>query len=267
MKTPKSSALQLAYDAVHGDRQRDYGSPAANHERTAALWSAFLGIRIAPRDVCWLNVLQKLSRDRHRPTEDNEVDIAGYAENAFMMREQRESNTSEPGGGKRFASSLPHALGCAAKIGGPCRCHVEHASGCSATFGGGNPCDCKSYYVGGAEFTGRPSDTAELPESESPPDIGELPESEFPPTTETSDDEGTESIGPPDDLDETGEPWHSVVDEGPPPTANTVDIRYHVDGVVSQAQWHGFDHGWSSFSDELNVPIPVPRPAYWRRRP
>lgn len=80
------SALDRAHKAVHGDRQRDYGHPSANHERTAALWSAFLGFRITPREVCWLNVLQKLARDRHRPTADNETDIAGYAENACMMR-------------------------------------------------------------------------------------------------------------------------------------------------------------------------------------
>lgn len=178
MDTPKNSALQKAYDAVHGDRQRDYGPPAANHERTAALWSAFLGIRVSPRDVCWLNVLQKLSRDRHRPTEDNEVDIAGYAENAFLMREQRANRSatfSEPSDTAEVPEAdldgpVPaeaHAMGCPAKVGGRCRCLVEHAYGCSATFGGGNPCDCKPAHPSGIE-------------------------DEYTPTTETSDDEGTE---------------------------------------------------------------------------
>lgn len=70
-------AKRLAY----GDRNHDYGTPAENHGRTAALWSEYLGIRLTARDVCAFNILQKLSRERHRAKRDNLIDVAGYADN------------------------------------------------------------------------------------------------------------------------------------------------------------------------------------------
>jgi len=79
------SPLVLAQRAVYGARRHDYGTPKANHTRTARLWSAYLGVPITARDVCMLNVLQKVSRDRHRAVADNLVDIAGYAENAHLV--------------------------------------------------------------------------------------------------------------------------------------------------------------------------------------
>ncbi len=81
-----TSALTRAEVLVYGSRRDTYGPPSVNHERTAALWSAYLGTRVTARDVCWLNVLQKLSRDRHEPNVDTEVDVAGYAENAHLVR-------------------------------------------------------------------------------------------------------------------------------------------------------------------------------------
>jgi len=65
-----------------GERRETYGEPTVNHGRTAALWSHYLGRTITARDVCILNILQKISRDAHRPTHDNLIDIAGYAANA-----------------------------------------------------------------------------------------------------------------------------------------------------------------------------------------
>ncbi len=80
MKSP----LDLAREAVDGARRMDYGTPKENHERTAALWSAYLGVPIRATDVCMLNILQKVSRQRHAMKLDNLTDIAGYAENAFL---------------------------------------------------------------------------------------------------------------------------------------------------------------------------------------
>ena len=74
--------LQEAGEIVCGDRHDDYGHPMANHSRTAAMWSAYLGIEINARQVCWMNVLQKASRDAHHTKRDNLVDGAGYLENA-----------------------------------------------------------------------------------------------------------------------------------------------------------------------------------------
>lgn len=81
---PCASILDEAAAVVNGPRRSDYGTPLENHTRTAALWSAYLGVPITPRQVCILNVLQKASRDAHAPKRDNLVDIAGWAENAHQ---------------------------------------------------------------------------------------------------------------------------------------------------------------------------------------
>lgn len=78
------SILSEAEAIVGGARRADYGTPLANHSRTAALWSVYLGITVTPRQVCMMNVLQKVSRDANAPKRDNLVDIAGYAENANL---------------------------------------------------------------------------------------------------------------------------------------------------------------------------------------
>lgn len=78
--------LDEAKRIVYTDRNESYGTPMANHQRTADLWTSFLatGYKFTPRDVCMFNILQKVSRDRHMPGRDNAVDIAGYAENAEL---------------------------------------------------------------------------------------------------------------------------------------------------------------------------------------
>lgn len=77
--------LAEAQSIVDGPRRDDYGPPAVNHARTAALWSAYLGVDISPRQVCMLNILQKVGRDAHAPKRDNLVDIAGWARNAELV--------------------------------------------------------------------------------------------------------------------------------------------------------------------------------------
>ena len=86
------SILDEAAKAVDGPRRSTYGHPRDNHGRTAALWSAFLGIKIDARQVCMLNILQKVSRDAHGVAHhDTLVDIAGYARNAEMLEEDEVS--------------------------------------------------------------------------------------------------------------------------------------------------------------------------------
>lgn len=80
---PPRSILAEAADVV-AERGKRYGSPMANHNRTAQLWGAYLGVELTAADVCKLNILQKLSRDRHQANRDNLVDVAGYVENALL---------------------------------------------------------------------------------------------------------------------------------------------------------------------------------------
>lgn len=85
--------LEEAARIVDGDRNDAYGDPAGNHGTTAAMWTAYLRRRgiLAPDaavdayDVCWLNVLQKASRDAHDRRRDSLVDTAGYVRNAELV--------------------------------------------------------------------------------------------------------------------------------------------------------------------------------------
>jgi hypothetical protein len=45
----------------------------------------YLGTEITPRQVCVMNILQKISRDAHAEQDDNLLDIIGYAVNADMI--------------------------------------------------------------------------------------------------------------------------------------------------------------------------------------
>jgi len=107
---PAKTILDEAAEITAGDRQKFYGHPRDNHGCTAALWSAYLLRRVQSRlremgehpedgrelehiltldarDVCWLNILQKASRDANLRKRDNLTDTAGYARNAEMVEE------------------------------------------------------------------------------------------------------------------------------------------------------------------------------------
>ena len=79
-----TNVLDEAQAIVDGPRRETYGIPMENHTRTAMMWSAYLKTPITPRQVCMLNVLQKISRDAYSPKHDNLVDIAGWARNAQL---------------------------------------------------------------------------------------------------------------------------------------------------------------------------------------
>lgn len=83
--------LDEATAIVEGSRNAAYGDPAGNHGTTAAMWTAYLQRRglltgdLDARDVCWLNALQKGSRDAFDRRRDNLVDVAGYMLNAELV--------------------------------------------------------------------------------------------------------------------------------------------------------------------------------------
>lgn len=91
--TPKKPG-DIAHEAANvvDERMADYGHPSENHACTAHMWNAYLrrrfegtGFRLDARDVCLLNVLQKISRDAHTRKRDNLVDVIGFAINADMV--------------------------------------------------------------------------------------------------------------------------------------------------------------------------------------
>lgn len=86
------TVLSEASGLVDGDRQEAYGHPSVNHQCTADMWNAYLrrrgfDVTITARDVCWLNALQKASRDANSPQRDNLVDVCGFMRNAEMVDE------------------------------------------------------------------------------------------------------------------------------------------------------------------------------------
>jgi hypothetical protein len=84
------TVLEEAQKIVDGERNHSYGHPKDNHGCTSVLWSAYINrkcgvaIQLDARDVCWLNILQKASRDANMPKRDNLLDTCGYARNAEM---------------------------------------------------------------------------------------------------------------------------------------------------------------------------------------
>lgn len=76
-------------EIIAGDRNRYYGCPSENHSVTGDMWSAYLSrrlgmkVKISGSDVCWMLILQKASRQAHRPKRDNALDVGGYAFNSL----------------------------------------------------------------------------------------------------------------------------------------------------------------------------------------
>lgn len=89
------TVLQEAQRLVHGDRGNDYGHPADDLGRTAAIWSGIFGmtftaemVALAMIGVKTSRLMNSLSRGQ-RPHHDSVVDIAGYAEVINMIDERR----------------------------------------------------------------------------------------------------------------------------------------------------------------------------------
>lgn len=71
--------LATADRIVHGARNEQYGHPSEDFARIAQMWSAVLGVDIAPKQVALLMILLKAGRLAHNIDHvDSWVDVAGY---------------------------------------------------------------------------------------------------------------------------------------------------------------------------------------------
>jgi hypothetical protein len=84
------SVLLEAHGLVHGPRQADYGHPRVDFARTAAMWSAILGVYVPVWKVPLCMAALKISRECQKHKRDNLVDGAGYLETCRMVREDPE---------------------------------------------------------------------------------------------------------------------------------------------------------------------------------
>lgn len=80
--------LEEANRLVNGPRQGDYGHPLEDFRRTAAIWSAILGVEVTPQQVGLCMIGVKLSRECNGHKRDNLVDAAGYAQTVQMVEER-----------------------------------------------------------------------------------------------------------------------------------------------------------------------------------
>lgn len=76
----RGSLLRNAEMIVDGDRNVQYGDPNQDFQRTADMWSAYLGKTIFAHDVAAMMIMLKVSRIRWSPDKyDSWLDVAGYA--------------------------------------------------------------------------------------------------------------------------------------------------------------------------------------------
>ena len=71
--------LKAAADCVCGSREEDYGSPEDNFAVIAALWTAYTGTDVTPKDVAMMMALLKIARAKAGSKPDTYIDLAGYA--------------------------------------------------------------------------------------------------------------------------------------------------------------------------------------------
>lgn len=81
------SILQEAERIINGQRAADYGDARVSFERTAAMWSAYLGAELGALDVANLMILLKVSRTKGGFHRDSYVDIGGYAGLTDQLKE------------------------------------------------------------------------------------------------------------------------------------------------------------------------------------
>lgn len=73
-----------------GDRNASYGPPDEDLGRTAGFWTHYLGTKVTAADVCEMMTLLKMSRQKHRPKRDNQVDKIGYQRLLQLMLEGKQ---------------------------------------------------------------------------------------------------------------------------------------------------------------------------------
>jgi len=72
--------LQEAREIIYGDREQTHGEPQKNLRAIADIWTALIGTRISPEQVCLMMIGLKLARAANQPRHrEHWLDTIGYA--------------------------------------------------------------------------------------------------------------------------------------------------------------------------------------------
>lgn len=85
----KESILQEAQRIVNGARQADYSDPVKNFEHIARIASAILKKEITPEECCIVMIAVKHAREQYKHKRDNLVDVVGYEEILYRIKEAK----------------------------------------------------------------------------------------------------------------------------------------------------------------------------------
>ena len=107
------TVVDEAMRIVRGNREGVYGPPDQNFRTIAAMWSAWLSVRLRTEvklngsDVCFLMQQMKLARLANSPTHrDSLVDIVGYADCADVCQRAAAAAESSLGPTEYIADPL-----------------------------------------------------------------------------------------------------------------------------------------------------------------
>ena len=84
-KPPKKTFFDKATEIIFGDREQTYGKPGKNLVLISKLWSEYIEGKygekylLSAEDVCYMMILLKIARLANSHTDDNVIDVMGYA--------------------------------------------------------------------------------------------------------------------------------------------------------------------------------------------
>lgn len=79
MSKELGSVLDEAKTLIQGKRREQYGDPTDSFKKIANLWSVVFNKHVAAKDVALAMICLKVCRELNTHSEDNLVDICGYA--------------------------------------------------------------------------------------------------------------------------------------------------------------------------------------------
>ena len=92
----RGTACTIARELIFKRRREQYGELQECVETNVALWNAYLSEKTGPitiTDFCHMMSMVKMSRDVIHENPDNLIDICGYSEIAWILRQE---NADEP---------------------------------------------------------------------------------------------------------------------------------------------------------------------------